>query len=463
MNDRYKEYIDQVIKDVNNISDEQLSTIGLQYMKCKRVNKYLIMLSKFDADFSTRMYEITTRLNEINLPMKVFKCGVVLIINLEKNKYVTHRLYTFPNNIELFSMSSLTDEFMRINDQIKESGINFISNIHYSLNSRLFDSTKIQMNTMFSRPQSNRFSIKGSVKRVFNFEIDYFIDNYISFKNNGIFFTDPYYRKIRLTKEDILNNMICDCVNIPRELPHVCLCSDLKTCTRFHARKCRCGKFTYYRTDTCIKCHLTYTKSKKIKHRLESKRNDYGDIGLFTSHNIASYIPYLHYNQSSSGLCLGNGGEIINQMIDKNVNPLRLMLSFKVNLAYSDSEESNRYYMKYINKVTLNDIKKYEEYFHTLESVYRNQNISVKEHTFTLHCFCKQCLFLRIVMYVNNKLLHKELFEFNKSYIVSRDKFIELYKRYITRTTSRTYTSSYIHKFIKQIINTQPNDFYVTA
>lgn len=461
MNDRYKKYIDGIINDVNNITDQQLLTIGLEYMKCKRVDKFLFMLSKFTSEFFTRMHEIHTSVEHINLPMNVFRCGVVLILDLETNRYVTHRLYTFPNKIELFNLYSIHDEFTNIDEQIKEKGMNFNVNLLFSISSRTFDSTRIERDE-YDILRSVRFQIDGSISRLFNFDIDYFIDNYVEYVGKSISFRDPYYRKIKLSKEEIISAVECTCVKTGTELPYICNCTDLKECSRYHARKCRCGYYTYYRTDTCIKCHLTYTRSKRIQSRLGMKVEGFTNNTIFVNHTITAYLPYLHYNQSNGGLCLGSGGQVINQMIENNINPLRLMLSFKVNLAYSDAEESNRYYMKYKNRIRTRDFKKNFEYNQVLQSVFRNQRIKINTHTFSLHCFCRQCLFLKIVVFITNRLFHKDLFTFSNSYIVSRDKFIELYKRYLTRTISKTYSSSYIHKMIKQVINLQPNQFFVT-
>lgn len=458
--------IDRVIKEVNNIDNKKLKSIDMEYLKCKRVDKYLFMVALFNSVFLTKMWQIYTNLDAIEYPNTIFKCYGVIVIDLDKNRYMGHRMYSFPTNLDLYkgNTNRIYDD---IEKQILSNKMTIKFDLPFEINSRIFDTTR-----PISRTRSRFFNISGSTPSEFYFDIDDFIKNHVEFSDHGFYFNDPYYNRPSVTKETLMNILKCDCKddNEKKEKNRYhCNCDNRKECGYHHLKKCQCGKWTYYRRDSCMYCYIIYTRSKKIKTLFEyavGQPVEYDDddevilssqyIKLHT--NLSAYIPYFHYNQGTNGLCLGRGGRVIDEMIMDNINPVRIMLSFKANLAFTDHEGSTSYYDQYSDKITGNRFDKYGEYYVILNQVHMAKYSKVNRHVFSMYCYCSQCLFYKIVLLQEKKKLNTKGFETNQSYITSRDAFIMNYKDYLNKSKSRSYRDSYIHKGIKQVINTPPKE-----
>jgi len=462
----YKE-IDRVIKEVNNIDNNKLKSIDLEYLKCKRLGKYLFIVTLFNSVFLTKMHQIYPYLNAIEYPNIIFKCYAVLMIDLEKNRYAGHRMYSFPTNLDLYTGRHIDERYRKVENQISDNKMTIEFDLPFQLSSRIFDTTR-----PINRTQSRYFNIEGIIPAKFYFEIDDFLKKSVSPHEYGFIFTDNYYNRPMVTKETLLNILKCECKdNDERESEdrYYCNCDDKTNCSYHHLKKCQCKKWTYYRRNSCMYCYIIYSKSKKIKQLFENAVNrpiEYDDddeeilnsnyIGLHTS--LSAYIPYFHYNQGTSGLCLGRGGRVIDEMIMSNINPVRLMLSFKANLAFTDHDGSTSYYNQYKDRISMNRFNKYGEYFTILNNIHINNYHEVKEHVFSMYCYCSQCFFYKIVLFKEKKKLNSRGFTTNQSYIISRDAFIKNYKQYLDNSRSITYRGSYIHKAIKQVVNLSPKE-----
>lgn len=452
MNKAFNKQVDQMIIDVNNISKEQLKLFDIDYLKCLRWRKYLFILSTFSSIFLARMGEIYEELYKLEFPNKLFRCYVVIVIDLETNRFHTNRIYTFPILFDLSRTQNITSKYKDIYEQVDKDMLKLNFDLEYSFSSRTFSSRR-----PLTSWDNTSYTIKGKQEVEFNFEIEHFVKNYVSINGASyVMIDDPYYIKQKITREKLIGDTDCTCVDEKSLLRYACKgCStDRSDCSGYHVKRCLCGKFTYQRSNMCLKCHLTYTRSKIIKSVF-----DKGNLN--TSHSLISFIPFLHYNQGTNGFCLGNGSAVINDLITNNINPVRLILAFQTNLAYTDSEHTRSYYLQKKHKVTNRDFKNYGEYIPYLNAIFHSNGHKIRDHIFSLYCYCIYCLFFKIVLFSKDKKLHNKSFQSRNTFVTSRDMFIKLYKKYLNISKSGSIYGTYIHKIVKQVVNTKPKDFLI--
>jgi len=392
--------MDVIIDKVNNITQAQLNSIDLKYLKTKRVGNFLIIIGIFDAVFLAKLNEVTSYFDRLQFPNVVFKCYSVLAINITNSKYALHRLYSFPINLDLYSRkrhsSDIGSVYLDMVKQIEDGAMELNMKNSYSINSEHFRCTQ-----PISLLSSSRYHIDVEIDRTMYFDIDNYVNNYITITGNNIALSDNFYNYPILTKENIVNQMSCTCVDKLEDLEFACTTcktfDDRNNCSRHHAKLCQCGKYTYYRDNNCVKCHVTHSKSKYIKEIFENDRFNVGYVRNFR--NISNYIPYFHYNQNSGGICLGSGSNVINHMVQQEINPIKLMLSFKANLAYTDAEETYSYYLMYNQRLKNKHIEKHVEFYSQLSNVFRNKMNVNKRHIFSIRCFCPQCFYYRVCLH----------------------------------------------------------------
>jgi hypothetical protein len=439
MNKLFKEEIDLMVSDMDKIPQEQYKPLGIDYLKVRRIDNKLIILSMFSSVFLMNMHEHFRLLDRIKFPNKTFKCLVFLAIDLDRSRLITHRLYSFPI-LDGYAVNGGT-RYKRMYEQlkdIKEANYEVKIDLPFILKSRRFNTTE-----PIDPTRSLYYNTKSSIDISFFMDIDRFIEKYVSISGYNVSLNDPYYSTHQITKEEIIDSIECRCLEDPIKLSYACLKNGVehrRSCNGHHSKKCQCGKFTYYRRNTCMKCHIIYSKGKSIDEVFT-----HYEYKPSTSHGLLTYIPYLHYNQGSSGLCLGGGYGVIGEMLSKNINPIRLILSFKANLAFTDVGETTAYYKKYRGKISNYDFKDCEEHLVYLNRVFRDRK-TIRKHVFSIYCYCPQCLIVKIILFSKDKKLNINGFEISDSYFVSRDEFIKLYTRYLKRLKNDTYINGYIHK-----------------
>ncbi len=457
MSKNYLTDVDKMVKDINNITPLELQSIDLEYLQVRRVKNYLIIMGVFESIFLARLREITSIFDKISFPNKVFKCYSYLAIDLSGSDYRDHRLYSFPINLDLYGEKKMNKTYREILPQIAKGGMSIKNELTFRLNSNVFQCTKPT-----SLQYSSNYYIEIKAEREMIFSIDEFIKRYVTVEASNIRVEDTYYSYPKITKQSLINDIPCTCVENARELTFACrTCSnanDRSNCTGHHTKRCSCGNITYHRKNNCIKCHLIYSKARHIK-------TPFYDDGTFnTSHiqefkSLSGYIPYFHYNQNSGGICLGGGGRIISEMVKRELNPVKIMLAFKANLAYTDADNTKSYYRMYVQKLQSKQFDNNLEFHGHLVNTFRSKKNIRKNHTFSIRCYCPQCFYYRICLYQANMKLDPRGFEIDQPYIVSRDQFIEVYKHYIENIKSTSYINTYIHKIIKIIANMQPTEF----
>jgi len=452
--------IDQVINQVNNLTDKQLSTIDLDYLKCKRRGKNLFILGIFDIVFMSKLRETYSPLQSIHYPNRVFKAVGVIVIDLQSNTYLHHKLYCFPINLDLY------DRFRSTNREYDELLEKFLDNPLRieTMTDFTFSSSKFNASRPNSHQSNNYYDVSGKLKTVIDFDIDIYVDKTEDADNGYIHFEDNFFRRVPLTKDSIIENIECTCYENEKDVPYSCNCNDKDNCNNYHIKKCQCGKFTYFRPMTCLKCYLQYGKSKRnIDNAFRGNgrlKDDYDN--RITHHSVSAIIPYFHYNADSGGICLGNGSDRITSSLAKEINPIKVILSFKANLGYTDAGETTSYYRQYKSRLTGDNFYKYDEYLTYLNMIQRvTSDKTLPIHIFSIYCYCPQCLFYKIVLSKLDKKINTRGFEVNEGYLVSRDKFIEMYKSYLESTRSRSYIKTDIHIDIKKMVNTPPIDLLV--
>lgn len=454
---RFYRKVDNIIKKVNEITPNQLKQYGFDYLKCIRRKKYLFISSIFDMTFIANMGEVHSSIDGVGYGNKLFKSYAILVIDIDESRYVFHSYTGIPINLDLYNYNT-NKNYRIITDSIKENPLIIKSRNYWRINSSTFDTTR-----PLTKTRSHFYHMDGHIDQEINFDINEYIDKYVVYDYRGYLksFNNPFNASMhnKESKEDFINMFNCDCVEDKKSLRLGCFtCERNGDCNGHHVRKCSCGKFTYFRKNTCMKCHLTYSRSKKIALLL-SRDNYYQ---LFNSrHGINNQLPTRHYNGSGGGLCLGRGYQTLDRMIDESLNPVRLMLAFKANLAYTDHSATNSYYSKFKNKMTYNQVDKYSEFVQLMRGMFNRVNINPSYHVFTVYCYCHLCMFIKIVLHKKDKKIDPRGTEISKGAIISRDKFIEVYKGYLRRRR-KVYQSSYIHDTIKEIVNIKPIDFLTT-
>lgn len=447
--------VDKIIKKINEITPQQLKQYGLDYLKCIRRKRYLFISSVFDMTFIVNMNEISESLEGLGYGNKIFKSYVVLVVDIEDNRFVCHNYFGIPINMDLYNYST-NKNYKIITDSIKENPLIIKAKNYWKINSSAFDTTR-----PLTRNRSNYYTIDGYTDQEINFDVNEYVDKHIRWSYDHYLkgFESPFtFRQNKKdSKEDFINLFDCKCVEDKNTLPLACFTCERKgDCKGHHVRKCSCGKFTYFRKNTCLRCHLTYSRAKKIQLLLN--QDNYNNL-YNTKHTINNQTPTHHYNSGGGGgLCIGRGGKVLDEMIDENLNPLRLMLAFKANLAYTDHQRTTSYYSKFRNKVTDTEIYEHSEYAQHMRGMFDRVNISPSFHLFTVYCYCPLCMFLKIMLDKKGVKINPRGTEISKGAIISRDKFIEVYKGYLNRRR-KTYQSSYLHEAIKKIINIRPIDF----
>ncbi len=467
INIRYRRQVDQIINKVNSLDEDQLKKLDFEYIKCARKGKYLFINGVFDSVFLARLDEIYHSFSNIQFPSKVFRCYIVMIVDLSLNRFLWHRLYTFPINVDKFNLGRIHREFRDVMKQFEETPLSFTYKMEYEINSRYLDVTK-----PYTRTQSENYYIRGQLETKFDFDVDDYIKNHVTIVDTNhnesgmtITINDPYYSTIPINRQMIIDKIDCTCEENRGNLRFACIFEltgkhNKKLCDNHHTKKCKCGNWTYLRTDMCTKCHLTYSKSKSLDQMFNS--------GLFSTRGNAliSYIPTLHYNQSGTGLCLGSGRDSLNYMLATDLNPIKMMLSFKANMSYTDNSETTLYYKKYKKRIRESTFSKYGEFLVYLNEVFRRvpreRRKSLSLHTLSLYCYCPQCFFVRIVMYQEKMEFDKEVFDNSEVHIISRDYFIYVYRNYMNVYRGKRFHKDYIYAIIKQVVNKKPIE-YITA
>lgn len=460
MNKRLVEQIDKMIENTNNITDSQLKSIDLDYLKVKRIDEFIIIMGIFDGIFLARLSEETNIFSNLTFPNKLFRCYAVLVINVDRSKYVSHRLYSFPINTEIYgsSRTSLNKTYRDVLDQLNKSPMKLKFGTNATISSKAFKCT-----IPVSNNNSIYFTINLDSDKEIYFDIDNFVHKYVKTEGNRAWIQDTFYGNSALYKKDILDILTCACVEEKDKLPYACLkCNNAlerSACSGHHVRKCKCKLWTYFREDNCIKCHLEYSKTRYLDEVFYQPNDELNMSLVKGRRSLSNYIPYFHYNQNSAGICLGGGGSVISAMIEREINPLKLMLSFKANLAYTDQRTTMNYYHQYRDRLEPSHFDNNQEIHSQLVAIYANKKKVNTRHTFSIRCFCPQCFFYRLCLFNENIKLDLKGFDNNFPPIVTRDQFIKIYKQYLERNKSRTYHSTYIHAMIKQLTNTQYDEF----
>jgi len=447
MNKTY-EYIDLINKKINSMSIEQLEKIDMKYLGSKRVGNFLIMSALFDTVFLAKLNEYSSSFNRIEYANKIFVCYAVVVINLNSNTYSHHRMYGFPVYTQLYGANNVNSKYKEVQTQIENGDMKIKMSNDCKIRSAQFEVTK-----PFTNIRSSSYEVRVNVDKTLHLDIDGFVENHVKIEGNGYLrFNDPYYNYTPTTREQITKALVCTCVEEASQLRYACKCDNRATCKGFHAKKCNCGNFTYYRKNNCLKCHIQYSKSYLVRDMFDGDNSMSFGVG---GNTLNSYIPYFHYNQGTSGLCLGNGGRVINDMITKNINPIRIMLSFKANLAYTDADTTTNFYESYRDRLSssmLNGSGEYNSYLnHIMGKIPR-------KHLFSIYCYCQQCLYYKILLVKAKKKLDPRAVMYDNGYVISRMQFIEKYKAYLSTSRSKTYHKSYIHEMIKNVVNTPPKE-----
>jgi len=460
MNEAFRKRIDTIIDNVNKIDPKQLEIYDISYLKCKRDRRYLYISSIFTSVFLAEMGSVYGNLWGLRFANKILKCYIVLIIDLESNEFIRHQFYAFPINLDTSTVNVHKDYFA-IQEQVMNNSLKIKGSVEYGINSKYFD-----VRHPISRIGSTHFEARGNRDIEFNFDIDYFVKNYIKYNMEGRLqhIDEPFNQSVHPNnKEEFIDLISCTCEKVRTDLRHGCFdCERRGNCNNHHVRKCNCGKFTYFRPNTCFHCYLKYTRSQAIQRSF----NQRGTFQVYFSrlNSIGSLIPYSHYNGSAGSICIGEGYDVLNSMINRNINPLRLILSYKANLAYTDQDHTTSYYSKYRNRLSAHNFGRYAEFQSQLVAIFNGTKVNTNNHVFTVYCYCVFCLFVKITMIGSKKRFHSKAVEMSKGYLVSRDKFISLYKRYISRMRSsrfEIYMKSNTHKTIKNVVNTQPHELII--
>lgn len=456
-----------MVDNVNQITEEQLKTIDLDYLQVRQINNFVIIMGIFDNIFLARLNEFTILFSNLTYPNRIFKCYAVLIIDVTRSRYIAHRLYSFPVNVDLYNSKGRYDVHSSYKSIVKQlddhpSFIEVTSS--FQLNSQAFKCTR-----PISKLTAHSFDINIDLSSRMEFDIDKYIEKYIKFEGNNVSIDDDFYNYPEFTRAELVSKIACGCSKERLNLPYSCHSCDTATkrraCGGHHVKKCLCGDWTYYRENNCLKCHILYSKVSYLKNgergSLFSFSGVYNGSGFRNYRSLSNYIPYQHYNSSGYGLCIGEGSNVITQMIQKEINPIKIMLSFKANLSYTDAESTNNYYNMYSQRLTSEQFENNQEFHSQLNNIYKNSKNVNKRHTFSIMCYCPQCFYYRLCLWQEDIKLDPKGFDVDQPYIVSRNQFIKHYKSYLNRTRSKTYIGSYIHKLIKKLANTQPSEFLI--
>ncbi len=457
-NKAFTNQVDNLISGINSIPIEKLKPYNIDYLQTQMLGNNLFILSSFPSAYMCDLSDVSGKFKFIKFPNIVFRCFAIIVIDMVRVKYKTHRIYTFPINIDLYDgrkYRKLTSKFEEVINIIKGGGLEFNHTSSIEITHSGFG---------MALPTHRHGSItskryKTTVDRSFSFEIDKYMKNHVILTDkNKLLFRDPYYTTYGIKKDSVLDMIECTCTKKRIDLKHACYScksrDDRYDCSKshFHTEKCECGDYTYLsKSYKCLKCAINYNTGDY------TKINDNDELtNLSYINNFVGEVPFLHQNQSDGGLCLGGGKDVINTLISDNINPIRLMLAFKANMAYTDQSTTNTYYKKHKGVLLKDHFEKYVDYYNYLYNISK-YNVAMKNHIFSLYCYCRECLFYRVCLFLENKLLNRRALEITKSHFVSRDKFIKIYKYYLDKNKEKV--SSTMHKIIETVINIPPIEF----
>ncbi len=465
---KYMTKIDETLERVNNINMDELKPYNIEYLQCRRQEQYLFVSSVFVGSFLCNMNEIYGQFYSIDFPMKVFRNYIFLIIDLNTSSLVGHKIYTMPYNYDKVGRDNYSKQFRKAYENYLEDNLKFELELGYTVRSDYFN-----LSTPTGRVSTEYYTRMGFMTEMFDFNIDEFIKNvtvginyqYLdetSERKNKYTINDPFYgsgtvsKRTFAKKDEVISSLECECVTSESMLNYICSIKNEHTkaeCGRFHTKTCRCGKLTYQRNQGCMKCFIKYSKSKRIDEVFDtSKRRN-----IYVDRHFISIVPLIHYNHSSKGLCLGSGTRSINTELGKRFNPIRMILTFKTNMAFTDNSTTNNYYSVWNERIKHSTFSQVSEYIDLLYRIFGTKGQS--HHIFSVYCYCSQCFFFKVVLHFNDKQLDSEIVDITKSYVVSRNMFIKQYKLYLENLRTNTYMESTTHNNIKNVLNKPPIEF----
>lgn len=444
------------------MSKQQLEILGFEYLKSKRVGNYLVTIAKFDLVFLSELKELSSMFDTISYPNIVFKGIAVLILNVEKNSYHTHRLYCFPDNYKLYTYN-VTSQFERMIKTLDKGDPNiFVNKFILKFPSSRFGLRRYTESYFKPSPRSLSYisrSLSYMIEFEYDIDINFNIDKYVEYVGRNIYgfhLTDNFFSDPIVSKTELVKSLKCVCNSNYKEIKFMCKKCDYPrkplACNNIHPKKCSCGKFDHFHPNCCMKCYVRYSTSAYTMNNFDKENG--GFISWYQIGGYLQHMPTHLYNGSGGGLCLGNGREVINSMINEQVNPIELMIAFKMNLAYTDSESTDIFYNGYKQRIDIKEINEYSEYNSQLMLI----NLPHKrDHIFSLRCYCQQCFFYRIILFHESRVLNKKGFFSNQNPVVSRDTFIQTYKRFLNRRPKMR--DGYLHETIKAVVNTPFEDW----
>lgn len=442
--------VDKLINKINNIPIEQFKKCGLERVQVARKDKFLFILGTFDVYFNAQLSNFITDngelfFNIIDFPNRLFFGHALLVFDLSKMKYLTHRFYPFPIYYDMYDVPyNDGKDFDPINDDI--------INDPYSIDTKML--INVDSDNYFILPKYDETcSAEVEIKSILSFEIDEFMKKVQINNGSRVLIYDNIHTPLPVPEEVILREFECTCVD---EIPECVEYFDSDNYDNYEFKDCKCGKYDVSINNyRCFKCFLEFEYIKDGYY--------YNPTDDYIVYSIKHTMPLVHYNNDYRGICIGDGYEFMNKRVIKVLNPIVLMMEFKANLSYTDNGTSNLYYRMYKQKISVDEFYIYSNYHMYLEYIFvkdSDVNIKLKRHIFSMMCYCYDCFSYRIMLRELEIKLDPRGFDVNQPALITRDQFINVYKRYLKiNRKNKDYFNGDIHKKIKEVVNLKISDF----